>query len=120
MNPQLKDQIQKLITTYPSKVDDKITDVLPESFNTVLFMHDLNDKGGYTEIKVTFSDYIINPFDGFDFHDKFNHGVKPYDKVMYGTIVKETEKMYYFRLHSAYSDKIWEGYCPKKSCVVTY
>ena len=37
---------------------------------------------------------------------------------MYGKIVKETEKMYYFELHSESKDNNWSGWCPKKSCRV--
>ena len=37
---------------------------------------------------------------------------------MYGKIVDETKGMYKFELHSESSDKIWTGWCPKKSCTV--
>lgn len=71
------------------------------------------------EIKVIFENYIIHPFNGFDFHDKFNNGKPPFDKVMYGEILRETEKMYYLRLHTETNiEKYWVGWCPKKSCTI--
>ena len=71
-------------------------------------------------IKVTFEDYFITGFDGFDFHNKWNNGIAPYDKVMYGTIDKETPKMYYFNLEDQSHMHHWEGWCPKKSCTVLF
>lgn len=70
-------------------------------------------------IRVEFADYFIKPFEGFDFHEKWNNGVPPFSKVMYGNILKETNGMWYFELHPATSTNIWRGWCPKKSCTVT-
>lgn len=69
-------------------------------------------------IKVTFVDYFITGFDGFDFHDKWNNGIAPFEKVMCGTIEKETAKMYYFKLNNLSYTKQWEGWCPKKCCTI--
>lgn len=69
-------------------------------------------------IKVVFEDYIVHPFEGFDFHAKWNNNIPPYNKIMYGKISKETEKMYYFEVQSDTSDRAWCGWCPKKSCHV--
>ena len=69
--------------------------------------------------KIVFEDYFITGFPGFDFHDKYNNGVAPFAKVMYGEILKETEKMYYVSVHSDSSDKRWVGWVPKKSCTVS-
>ena len=69
--------------------------------------------------KIVFADYFVKPFDGFDFHDKFNNGTPPYAITMYGEILKETEKMYYVSVHSESSDKLWVGWVPKKSCTIS-
>ena len=69
-------------------------------------------------VKVVFADYYIKPFEGFDFHEKWNNGVPPFSKTMYGNIIKETEGMWYMEVHSATSTNTWRGWCPKKSCTV--
>lgn len=71
-------------------------------------------------VKVEFADYIVKPFDGFDFHDKWNNGIPPFGKVMYGDILKETDGMWYFELHPLSNFNTWRGWCPKKSCTVTW
>lgn len=86
-----------------------------EPFSEVIFYKKNRDD---KLIKVIFEDYIINPFPGFDLHDKWNNGIKPYAKVMYGKIKNETKGMYQLEVHSDVSDKIWTGWCPKKSCTV--
>ncbi len=70
------------------------------------------------EVCVTFENYFITGFPGFDFHEKWNNGNAPKEKTMRGRIIKETEKMYFFELHSTSSDYFWNGWCPKKSCKV--
>ena len=117
MNEILKRQIQKLIATYPFKIDGRQEKDLPKSFSSIVFLRDGSVKRE-SEIRVTFENYFITGFPGFDFHDKWNNGIAPFDKVMYGKILKETEKMYYFELHAETGDKCWTGWCPKKSCTV--
>lgn len=70
------------------------------------------------EVKVVFSDYIIHPYDGFDLHEKWNNNIAPPFATMYGSIVQETNGMYRFNLHDENYEKTWQGWCPKKSCVV--
>lgn len=115
----LLSQLEKL-KTCRFNVDGKAEKDFPESFSEVVFFKkDGNSPDAQTnEIKVVFENYIINPFPGFDLHEKWNNGVAPYDKVMYGKLLKETKGMYYFELHSEVSDKIWRGWCPKKSCTI--
>lgn len=114
MNQILKQQLMKLMTAH-FEVDGKSEKGLPESFSEIVFF---KKNKSINLIKVTFENYIINPFPGFDFHDKWNNGIKPYAKVMYGKIINETKGMYQFELHSESSDKVWRGWCPKKSCTI--
>lgn len=111
-----KAQIERLTQKYRFNVDGNDCAYLPSDFDTVTFIS--NGAQVCNEIKVVFEDYFITGFPGFDFHEKFNNGVYPFDKVMYGKIVKETEKMYFFELHTETSDKKWCGWCPKKSCTI--
>lgn len=115
MNKILKEQLKKLTTAH-FEVDGKTEKDFPESFSEVLFFK--KSKIDANMLKVIFEDYIIDPFPGFDFHSKWNNNIKPYSKIMYGKIVDETKGMYKFELHSESSDKIWIGWCPKKSCTI--
>ncbi len=108
MSQILQKQIENLKTKHPFK----------ESGNEIVFLKDANE-GTDDKVKVVFESYFITGFPGFDFHDKFNNGIAPFEKVMYGKILKETDKMYYFDLHSISGDKKWVGWSPKKSCTVT-
>ena len=108
----LKTQLMKLKDAH-FKVDGKYENSFPDTFSEIIFYKKDNNQ---RYIKVTFENYIINPFEGFDFHDKWNNGIKPYSKIMYGKVVDETKGMYKFELHSESNDKLWLGWCPKKSC----
>lgn len=120
MNNTIKEQLN-MLKTLEFQVDGKPSKEFPEFFNEVVFMK--NNAGvevtDTREKQIIFKDYIIHPFEGFDFHDKFNNGVAPPERVMYGCILKETEKMYYLKVRTADYSKIWEGFCPKKSMEIS-
>lgn len=112
MNNTIKQQLE-MLKTLDFQVDGKPSKEFPESFfEIVFFKENKKEDNGKTFM---FEDYMIKPFKGFDFHDKFNKGIAPPEKTMYGSIVKETEKMYYLKLESLISNKTWEGWSPKKS-----
>lgn len=110
------EQLSKL-SEIKHSVDGVERDDFPDDFKNIVFHQNTSSAGD--KVKVVFMDYIIKPFDGFDFHEKWNDNVPPPSKVMYGEIVENREKMYKFRLHPPTSSTIWEGWCPKKSCTVT-
>ena len=107
MSKILQAQIERLSSKYPCTTNG----------NTIT-VHRYSDMPVIKEIKVIFEDYFITGFPGFDFHEKFNNNIPPFDKVMYGKIIKETDRMYYFDLHTETSDKQWMGWCPNKSCTI--
>ena len=116
MNNILKEQIELLAKTLDFQVDGKPSKDFPESFSEITFMRSnktLDDKS--LEKVFVFEDYIIKPYQGFDFHDKFNNGIAPPEKTMQGFILRETEKMWYLSVHTFDNMKFWMGYCPKKS-----
>ena len=83
MNEILKQQIMQILKTGARfKVNGVLERDFPESFSSVVFMREEHHKEE-NEIKVIFENYFITGFPGFDFHDKWNNGVAPYDKVMY-------------------------------------
>jgi hypothetical protein len=114
MNKVLLEQLN-MLKTLEFQVDGESLKDFPESFSEVTFFKSDKNLSDCSEKIFKFEDYIIKPYNGFDYHDKFNKGVPPPEKVMQGCIVKETEKMYYLRLHSTFNNKTWEGWCPKKS-----
>ena len=100
MNNFLYNQLQKTTQVSFYKKD-----------GTVLSKSDLKDQDvliikakDYKEnIKVfTFQSYLINPFEGFDFHIKFNKGKNIPLKVMQGTILRTVGKMYYIKVKGYY------------------
>ena len=118
MSQKVLEQIKKL-SNLEYTLDNGSID-LDQYFSEITFKKRNADKQAVDSIRVVFEDYIIKPFDGFDLHEKWNNGVAPYSKIMYGKIIKETAGMYMFTLHSEFSDKTWTGWCPKKSCEIRY
>ena len=116
MNSILRKQLD-LLNNRDKLVDGKLSANIPNSFSEIIFKRQIIAKSDF-EIKVTFADYIVKPFDGFDFHEKFNNGTPPPHKKMFGKIVKETEKMYKFDLQTETGSDRWCGWCPKKSVEV--
>ena len=118
MSQKVLEQIKKL-SNLEYTLDNGSID-LDQYFSEITFKKRNADKHAVDSIRVVFEDYIIKPFDGFDLHEKWNNGIAPYSKIMYGKIIKETAGMYMFTLHSEFSDKTWTGWCPKKSCEIHY
>lgn len=115
MNKVIMDQLE-MLKTLEFQVDGKPSKDFPESFSEIVFLKNGKQLTNQLENTFKFENYIVKPFQGFDFHDKFNKGIAPPEIVMSGYIDRETEKMYYLKLHSL--DKIWEGWCPKKSVTI--
>ena len=110
----LKKQLQ-MLSNYKALVDSDQNKCILDAEDSIIFY---KQEKSNNNIKIIFENYFIYPFEGFDFHDKYNKGIPPYSKEMVGKILKETEKMYYFKGHSLTDPKIWEGWVPKKSCIV--
>lgn len=97
---------------------EKLNNLNPIYNNDSVFFKKINNiPNNQNQIfRVIFADYIIKPFEGFDFHTKFNNNIAPPENIMYGEIIQTTEKMYKFKLKTSDGSKHWEGWCPKKSC----
>ncbi len=118
MNPSNKHILTQVrrINSLRYEVDGNSCSAIPDNFHTITFFKGKAELDSSKEEKTfVFENYIVKPFEGFDFHDKFNKGIAPFDKVMYGFIIRETEKMYLLRLRNGLGNKVWEGFCPKKS-----
>ena len=116
MNNVLLDQLNRLIDNgRKAKIGGKYIDTIPETMDAVVF--EGKEAPAVKEVRVIFEDYFVHPYKGFDFHTSLNQTPPP-EKVMYGQIVRETEKMYAFSLHPEDSLELWVGKCPKKSCRV--
>lgn len=136
-----------MLKTLPHTVDGKDIEDVPDNFDRIVF-HKVGSGNAVSELPktliFTFEDYIIKPFNGFDFHEKFNRGIAPPFKTMEGEVIKETEKMVYLsckshpttskfcnhclkygvanylcdnckKLYNNIDTIMWAGWCPKKS-----
>lgn len=117
MTEILKTQLDRL-KDFSHSVDGVNMTDFPDDFSEVIFYANRDNTSSTPKIKVVFADYVINPFEGFDMNDRFNNGQPPYDKVMYGEIVKETPKMFLFKVYTETTGKEWTGWCYKKSCQI--
>lgn len=147
MNKLVQEQLNLLSNNLSFIVDDKNSSMIPSSFDHIIFKHSSSSLKDFEDRVIIFEDYIIKPFEGFDFHNKFNNGTPPPFKYMKGKVVKETEKMYYLdvkanvfksnfcnhclkkgtfdylcdncsKLYKDVCNVTWKGWCPKKSCTI--
>lgn len=112
MTKTKEEQLKKL-SSFPHNIcggDDLLGD-----FDSVVFFKRQRKTG---VVRVTFEEYILRPFDGFDLHDKFNDGIAPKHKIMYGKIISETNGMYRLKVASDDGSEVWTGWCPKKSVTI--
>ena len=117
MNKIILDQLN-MLTNLEFLIDGQPAREFPDSFSNITFKKNGTQLTDTSDKIVTFSHYIIKPFEGFDFHKKFNGDVPPPEELMYGIIEKETDKMYYLNLRTADGQKRWKCWCPKKSCKI--
>ena len=110
----LLNQLQKLQTAH-FKIDDGECKDFSVPFKEVIFY---KRNSPSSTVKISFADYFVHPFSGFDFHEKWNDGVAPPCNVLYGQIDKETKGMYHFVGNNEYCSVEWSGWVPKKSCEI--
>lgn len=114
MNKIIKEQLE-MLKTLEFQVDGKPAKDFPESFSEITFFQTNRTVVDNSEHTFSFEEYIIKPFEGFDFHDKFNKGIAPPERVMRGYIVKESNKMNYVNVRTLDNSQTWTGWIPKKS-----
>lgn len=109
-----------MLNNLKHSVDGKESEETPEDFKEIVWYKNSTDSimdpselPGAKKLFL-FESYFVKPFEGFDFHEKFNRGVPPPEILMEGEIIKETEKMLY--IDCGAGEKRWSGWCPKK-CV---
>ena len=144
MSSIIKEQLD-LLKNNSFEVDGKKLDYIPDTFNSITFFKTNKNINKIAEKMFIFKDYMIIPFDGFDFNEKFNKGINPPLKIMFGEVLKETDKMYYIKAHGKcittsccshcltygtvnllcskcledlgdINNIVWQGWTPKKSC----
>lgn len=109
----------KMLETLEFQVDGKPSKEVPESFSIITFKKASNSVIKKKEYVFIFEDYIIKPFEGFDFHKKFNKDIPPPEKQMVGVILRETEKMIFIQVRDNFNTKTWVGWCPRKSVKIS-
>lgn len=118
MNNIIKEQLNRL-NNYNFYINNKQVTIIPDDFDSLIIKRQGDISAD--SIKIIFENYFIDKkFKDFTFHDKFNKGIIPYAKILYGEILKESEKMIYFKGHSDSSSEIWEGWIPRKSCIIAH
>lgn len=113
MDKVILEQLNMLKETLDFQVDGKSSKDFPKSFSNILFLKK-NSVNADKELTFKFADYVFTDFMN-DFNKKFNKGKKPSNKIMYGVIIKETEKMYNIKVRNKENTKTFEGWIPKKS-----
>lgn len=100
MNSFLEEQLKKTkqVTFYNEDNIPISKDELKDQNILIIKSKDFKPK----EYLFTFESYLVNPFEGFDFHIKFNKGNNIPLKVMQGTILKTVGKMYYIKVRGYY------------------
>lgn len=146
MNKAIIEQLN-MLKTLEFQVDGKPSKDFPESFSEVVFKKNSTNIVDTSMQLFNFADYMVKPFDGFDFHKNFNKGSITPLKFMQGQIMRETDKMYYIKargyslptkvcghcLEQGNFDTVcnnckqqmpiienvyWEGWSPKKACKI--
>lgn len=115
MNEYIKGQLRK--TKAVSFYDKEGKQVFPQDLNdqTVLIVKQKNFNSNTEDLLLfTFEDYLIKPFEGFDFHIKFNKGINIPLKVMQGRIIRTVGKMYYIKVRGFYFKSDTCVHCLKK------
>ena len=145
MHKILTEQLD-LLKMYKFTVDGKISTEIPDDFDSIIF-YKTGNSPTMQEKQIIFKDYMVKPFTGFDFNVKFNKGINPPLLVMFGEVIKESDKMYYIKVHAKemlttacthcftpgtvnllcdnckqlfkdINTIHWEGWVPKKSCTI--
>lgn len=114
MNNIIKQQLN-MLKSLDFEVDGESVSDFPDSFSEVVFKRNIDSNlNDNRELTIQFMEYVLDSFMD-DFHKKFNNGDKPSELVMYGTIIRETDKMNYIMVHNKDNTKTFKGWIPKKS-----
>ncbi|WP_300924666.1 hypothetical protein [uncultured Clostridium sp.] len=115
MNEYIEEQLKKTKTvSFYNKDGKQITlDNLKDKTYLIIKQKDFSNKQEDL-LLFTFEDYLIKPFNGFDFHEKFNRGINIPLKVMQGRILRTVGKMYYIKVKGFYFKNDTCIHCLKK------
>ena len=103
MNEYIKEQLKK--TKAASFYDKNGKQISLNNLNdqTVLIIKQKDYDSKKEDLMLfTFEDYLVKPFENFDFHIKFNKGINIPLTVMQGRIIRTVGKMYYVKLRGFY------------------
>lgn len=103
MNDILRQQLLKTknVAFYNESGKQIIKEELNDQTTLIVKQKDFSSK---TEdlLLFTFEDYLVHPFSGFDFHQKFNNGINIPLTVMQGRVLRTVGKMYYIDVRGFY------------------
>lgn len=103
MNNFIKEQLRKTkAASFYTKEGKQISINNLDDQTVLIIKHKDFENKSEDLMLFTFEDYLVSPFDGFDFHTKFNKGINIPLTVMQGRIVRTVGKMYYLKLRGFY------------------
>lgn len=103
MNEYIKEQLKKTKAVSFYDKNEKQISINNLNDQTVLIVKEKNFENKSEDLMLfTFEDYLVKPFDNFDFHIKFNKGINIPLNVMQGRIIRTIGKMYYLNLRGFY------------------
>lgn len=103
MNEYIEEQLKKAraVSFYDKDGNQISLDNLSDQTYLIVKQKDFSKKQDEV-LLFTFEDYLIKPFSGFDFHEKFNRGINIPLKVMQGKIIRTVGKMFYIKAKGFY------------------
>ncbi len=105
MNPIIREQLLKTKAVSFYTEDNKQILKAELQNQTKLIVKQKNFSDPTEDLMLfTFKDYLIHPFEGFDFHEKFNKGRCIPLSVMQGRIIRTVGKMYYIKVKGFYME----------------
>lgn len=114
MNKILLEQLNKIKTLIPNYIDTQTDFIVPKRSK----VSDPMDFVIGSAYKIKVENYIVSPYDGFNLHDNWNHGVPPSEQIL-NIEVKEIMGKMIKVVGSGDTTKVfWEGWLPKKSITI--
>ena len=118
MNELIEEQLKKTKAVSFYNKENKQVSINEIRDETVLLIREKNYSDPKEDLVLfTFKDYLIKPFENFDFHEKFNKGKIIPLKIMQGRIIRTVGKMYYIKVRGYYIKTDYCLHCLKKNII---
>ena len=114
MNKILLQQIDKIKSLITESTEDQTDFIISKRLQT----SEASDFiiGNLYKIKV--ESYIVTPYEGFNLHDNWNHGIPPSEQILNVEVKEIMGKMIRVVGSGDTTKAFWEGWLPKKSITI--